>query len=144
VDEAKDLIPWAALGISSLAFFVSWRSYSLARQNALHKRPYLNGRNMSQRDIVRLEGPEKEHWEIVTIRLLWPLRCTFVQNKIESNKGGSISKSWLEDIGRNLTNPNQPLSVSPSSEDSFALVSASSKTRPKISQRWVIRIKRRD
>ena len=143
-NEAKDLISWFALGISSLALFVSWLSFSLAKRSALHKRPYLNARGFSRRDKVKLEGPEKEHWEITAIRLVWPLQSRFMRDEIEMDSGGSITKSWLVDIGRKLENPIHPLIVSPSGKASFALVSASSKTRPKINQRWVIRINTSD
>jgi hypothetical protein len=144
MNQAKEIIPWVALVISSLAFFVSWRSYSLTKRSALHKRPYLNERGFSQLDVVILEGPEKEHWEITAIRLLWPFHSRLMRKEVEYDLGGSISKSWFVDIGRKLESPDQPLIVSPSDRRSFALVSASSKMRPRISQRWVIRINIRD
>ncbi len=139
-NQTIDLISWFALGVSSLALLVSWLSFLLAKRSKLRERPYLSKRELVQRDKVRLDGPEKEHWEITAIRLIWPLHSRLMRNEIEYDAGGSISKSWLVDIGRKLESPDQPLIVSPSDRQTFALVSAASKARPKISQCWIVRI----
>ncbi|WP_321323735.1 hypothetical protein [uncultured Parasphingorhabdus sp.] len=142
--ENADLISGLALTVSLLALFLSWRSFRFSKKMALQKRPYLPETTVLSHETLSLQGPESGHWKITSIRLLWPIGCGFARNDFELDSGGSIARSWLTSVGKALPDVELPLIVTGSKSDSFALVCASSKTRPKMSQRWLIRIKKND
>ena len=142
--DTSSYLPWLAIGVAGLSLLISWRSHSLTKRFALQKRPYLNKRTFERGDQVQLVGPEAEHWNVSSIRLLWPLAATFMENKVEYDAGASITKSWLEPICRKLPKIYYGLIVSDSPPVAFALVSTESRPRPKMSKRWLVRIVRND
>lgn len=144
MDGAVTYLPIAALSVSIFALFISWRSYRLSKLAALHRRPYLIGKSFANGSVISLEGPESDHWAIASVRLIWPPNAVFERNEMEFDDGGSIARSWMVPVGRSLKGEGHALLVSTSGSDALVLVSASSKTRPKMSQRWVIRIRMKD
>lgn len=138
-DTLTAYLPHAALCISVLALFISWRSYRLAHRSKLLERPYLHIDRKRHETFYSLSGPNAEHWQLDSARLVWPLGQRFGNSCIEKDDGGSIIRSWLEPAGRRLLGGGNSLILFGPGR-ALVRISASSLGRPKLKQAWWIRI----
>lgn len=141
IDWQKDVLPWVTLAIALAALGIAWRGFRINNASWLAKQPYLEKPRHVQDRVVRLAGPEAEHWQITSIRLIWPLRATFLRNDCEYDSGGSIVRNWLTPVGKRLPDHSLPMIVSGNPSFNRVLVTAASRTRPITTKRWLITAK---
>lgn len=139
-DWQSAALPWIAIGISITALFISWLSYRVSKSSQLSERPYFDETDISNGQTLKLCGDNAEHWQLKSIRLLWPLTNQFCRNDGTYDPATGKVKPIMVPVGRKIYGC-KVVFVSDSSRPSFLWAKAESKTRPKYTIRRFIRVR---